>query len=114
MHTDRIALIESLLGREIPFRFVSVAEALRLAPGAALRDLAALEDALHVPMRAALAGEGDPFELAAQLAQAVLQAQALTQDNDLAARAAAALLLRKNGVEFTPEASQALEKRLKA
>ena len=114
MDADRIALIESLLGREIPFRFVSVAEALRLAPGAAPRDLVALEAALHTPMRAALAGECDPFELAAQLAQAVLQAQALTQGNELVARAAAALLLRKNGVEFTPEASQALEKRLKA
>lgn len=111
MTTDGNALIEALLGREITLRFVSVNDALRLAPSAALRNLAALEAALHTPMHAALNGEVDLLELAARLADAVLQARAFTNGNAQAARSAAALFLAKNGIEYTEDVVEAVKMR---
>lgn len=104
----RNLLTEAFLGQEVDRRFVSIAEALRLASDAALTDLAALECALQAPMRSALAGQRDLLELAATLAEAVLVAQAFTENNQRASEAAAALFLRKNGIEYTSEVAAAV------
>jgi prophage maintenance system killer protein len=88
-----------------------VNDALRLAPGAAVRDLAALEAALHTRMHTALNGEADFLELAARLADAVLQARASNNGNAQAARSAAALFLAKNGIEYTEDFAEAVEMR---
>lgn len=107
----RNRLTEALLGQEIEVRFVSLAEGLRLVSSAVLIDLAAIEAALQAPMRAALAGEGDLLELAARLAEAVLQAAAFAEHNQQVAEAAAALFLRKNGVEYTSQVAAAVQHR---
>jgi prophage maintenance system killer protein len=109
----RNELTERLLGREIAVRFVSMAEARRLAAeGATLVDAAALEQALQAPMLAALEQEPcDLIGLAAVLADAIVTAQAFDHANEQAALGGVSQFLALNGIEPTPETLLAVHDR---
>lgn len=116
--SPRNELTELLLGREVTVRFVTMREAIALhddsigrAGGAlGVRDAGLLESAIHRPISALLYEEmTDLHELAAELAEAIIQNHAFLDGNKRTAFNACLLFLEKNGVEFEPDSPEATE-----
>jgi death-on-curing family protein len=115
---SRNQLTEALLGKEISFLFVSVAEAVFLHDGsisrvggiAGIRDRALLESALHRPMQQCLdEDETDLFQLAGTLADGIAKNHAFLDGNKRTAFLCCEKFLKKNGVEFSPDVAAATE-----
>lgn len=114
----RNELTEQLLGREINIRFVSIAEAIdqhdqsigRVGGAAGARDLTLLESALHKPMQQCLYDETtDLIDLAACLADGIVQNHAFLDGNKRTAFLCTVLFFKKNGITFEPDAAEAVE-----
>ena len=111
-------LTELLLGKEVPIRFVSVADAVALHDGsiervggtAGVRDISLLESALHKPMQKCIyEGDEDPFSLAATLADGIAQNHAFLDGNKRTAFLCCVRFLERNGIEFQPDVAEAAE-----
>jgi death on curing protein len=114
---SRNELTELLLGREVTFKFISIAEAIKLhdesikkvggTPG--VRDLDLLESALHKPMQQCVyADDNDIYSLSAILADGITQNHAFLDGNKRTAFLSCVQFLGANGVEFSPDVSEAI------